>query len=287
VALATVGSDVSAAALVEILEQQGAVIIEGLATPETMDRVAEELAPWLELPIEESPLGNDRFKGMKTLRTSSLMAKSAACRELVMTPRILEVLDLVLGPQCAAYQLTWTQAIRIAPGEVAQVPHRDTNMYPFARPGPECFVNSIWALTDFTEANGATVVYPASHTWDDARSPAASDEVTCAAMKRGSVVVYYGSAYHGGGANQTDTDRIGVGFAYTLGWLRQEENQYLACPSELARTFSPALQELMGYAGHFPFVGWHEGMDPARFTGASQRKRYTTALRGRGEGRAR
>jgi ectoine hydroxylase-related dioxygenase (phytanoyl-CoA dioxygenase family) len=282
VALETVGSDTSAAVLVEILEKSGAVIVEGLAAPDAMDRVQAELAPWLDLPIEKSPLGNDRFKGMKTLRTSSLMAKSAACRELVMTPRMLEVLEIVLGPQCAAYQLTWTQAIRIAPGEVAQMPHRDTNMYPFARPGPECFVNSIWALTDFTEANGATVVYPGSHRWDDARTPTASDEVAYAEMKRGSVILYYGSAYHGGGANRTDGDRIGVGFAYTLGWLRQEENQYLACPPELARTFPSALQELMGYAGYYLFVGWHEGLDPQVYKGAKQRKQYSTALRGRG-----
>jgi ectoine hydroxylase-related dioxygenase (phytanoyl-CoA dioxygenase family) len=281
-ALQTVDASASASSLVEILERDGAVIVSGLATSATMDRVRDELAPWLELPVDKSPLGNDRFKGLKTLRTSSLIAKSAACRELVMTPRVHEVLELVLGPQCSAYQLTWTQAIRIAPGEVAQVAHRDTNMYPFARPGPECFVNTIWALTDFTKQNGATVVYPGSQRWDDARTPQPSDEVTCAQMERGSVVLYYGSAYHGGGANQTDGDRIGVGFAYTLGWLRQEENQYLACPRELAATFPQALQELMGYAGHFPFLGWHEGLDPETYKGTKQRKQYSTALRGRG-----
>jgi ectoine hydroxylase-related dioxygenase (phytanoyl-CoA dioxygenase family) len=279
--LETVARDVSAETLLGILDRDGAVIIEGLASANALDRTATELAPWLELPVASSPLGNDRFKGMKTLRTSSLLAKSAACRDLVMTPRIHEILDLVLGPQCSAYQLSWTQAIRIAPGEVAQMPHRDTNMYPFKRPGPECFVNSIWALTDFTAENGGTVVYPGSHLWDDARTPSDSDAVTAVEMKRGSVVLYYGSAYHGGGANRTDADRIGIGFAYTLGWLRQEENQYLACPPELARAFPTALQQLMGYAGHYPFLGWHEGVDPSLYAGGKQRKQYSTALRGR------
>jgi len=269
--------------LVEVLERDGAVIVEGLATPAAMGRIGDELAPWLTLPIEKSPLGNDRFKGMKTLRTSSLIAKSPGCRDLATTPRVLEVLDRVLGPQCATYQLSWTQAIRIAPGEIAQVAHRDTNMYPFARPGPECFVNTIWALTEFTKENGGTVLYPGSHLWSDARVPTPDDEVAHVEMAPGSVVIYYGSAYHGGGANvTTDRDRIGIGLAYTLGWLRQEENQYLACPPEIARDLPEALRNLIGYAGHYPFLGWHEGADPALHKGAGQRKKYTTSLKGRG-----
>jgi ectoine hydroxylase-related dioxygenase (phytanoyl-CoA dioxygenase family) len=278
----TVGEEIGADALVAILERDGAVIVRGLASATQMERARAELAPWLELPVDESPLGNDRFKGMRTLRTSGLLAKSPACRELATTARVLEVLDRVLGPQCATYQLSWTQAIRIAPGEVAQVPHRDTNMYPFARPGPECFVNSIWALTAFTAENGGTVVYPGSHLWSDERTPTPDDAAVSVEMEPGSVVLYYGSAYHGGGANRASTDRIGIGLAYTLGWLRQEENQYLACPLELARTFPEPLQKLMGYDGHYPFLGWHEGADLEWHFGKGQRKRYATALRGRG-----
>lgn len=279
--LQTVAPDTDPADLVDVLERDGAVIVADLAPPGVMDRIAAELAPWLTLPVEQSPLGNDRFKGHKTLRTSSLIAKSAGCRALAMSPLVLGVLDRVLLPQCAAYQLSWTQAIRIAPGEVAQPLHRDTNMYPFRRPGPECFVNTIWALSDFTRDNGGTVVLPGSHRWDDARTPTAADAAARVEMSRGSVVVYYGSAYHGGGANHSAGDRTGVGLAYTLGWLRQEENQYLACPPDVARTLPPALQDLIGYAGHFPFLGWHEGADPARHRGAGQHKGYQTALRGR------
>jgi ectoine hydroxylase-related dioxygenase (phytanoyl-CoA dioxygenase family) len=280
--LETVDSSVPADELVGILERDGALVIRGLTRPAQMDQIGAELAPWLTLPLEQSPLGRDKFKGMRTLRTSSLMARSEGCRALALIPRVLEILDKVLGPQCATYQLSWTQAIRIGAGEVAQIPHRDTNMYPFARPGPECFVNTIWALTEFTADNGGTVVYPGSHRWEDHRTPTAGDEVVSAEMSAGSVLVYYGSVYHGGGANRSEQDRIGIGLAYTLGWLRQEENQYLACPVELARTFSPELQRLMGYQGHFPFLGWHEGADPALHDGSGQRKRYVTALRGRG-----
>lgn len=268
--------------LVQILERDGAVVVAGLTSVAHMARIEAELAPWLDRPVDQSPLGNDRFKGLRTLRTSSLIAKSEGCRVLAMNPLVHEVLEQVLGPQCAAYQLSWTQAIRIGADEVAQAPHRDSNMYPFARPGPECFVNTIWALTEFTERNGGTVVWPGSHHWPDGRTPTPDDEVVSVQMQPGSVVVYYGSIWHGGGANRTSADRIGVGLAYTLGWLRQEENQYLACPPEVAATLSPELRRLIGYTGHAPFLGWYEGADPAWAQSISARARYETALRGRG-----
>lgn len=280
--LRTVDAATTADDLVAILDADGAVIIDGLATADDLAAIGAELSPWLDLPIDQSPLGNDKFKGLRTLRTSSLIAKSPGCRRLALTPRVLEVLDRVLGPQCASYQLSWTQAIRIGAGEVAQVPHRDTNMYPFARPGPECFVNTIWALTPFTADNGGTVVWPGSHRWPDVRLPTPDDEVVQAVAAPGAVLMYLGSVWHGGGANRTQGDRVGVGLAYTLGWLRQEENQYLACPPDIARTLDPALQRLLGYTGHFPFLGWYEGADADWERSVSAKKRYETGLRGRG-----
>ena len=67
-------------------------------------------------------------------------------------------------------------------------------------------------------------------------------------MTAGSVLIYSGSVFHGGGSNKSQQDRIGINITYALGWLRQEENQYLSCPPELAKALSPTLQELAGYA---------------------------------------
>ena len=66
-------------------------------------------------------------------------------------------------------------------------------------------------------------------------------------MSKGSVMLYVGSVYHGGGANHTDGRRIGINVGYTLSWLRQEENQYLACPPSVARTLPVELVKLLGY----------------------------------------
>jgi ectoine hydroxylase-related dioxygenase (phytanoyl-CoA dioxygenase family) len=271
----------SVEALHEALEHDGVVVIEGLSRAGTMCQIKRELAPWLEGPIRGGSIANNAFTGMATLRTSALVRKSAGCRELVMHPLVLEVLDRVLGPQCSRFQLSFTQAIRIGPGEQAQVAHRDTAMYPFARPGPEVFVNAIWALDDFSIDNGCTRFYLGSHRWDDERIPDVEEERTASAtMPSGSVVLYYGSVWHGGGANKSERDRTGISFGYTLGWLRQEENQYLAVPPDVARTYAPDLQQLLGYAEHSPFLEWYEGQDDEVFRGGQPRQQYRTEVRG-------
>jgi ectoine hydroxylase-related dioxygenase (phytanoyl-CoA dioxygenase family) len=226
-------------------------------------------------------MGNNVFTGMRTLRTSALIRKSRACGELATNPVVLGLVDRVLGPQCARFQLSFTQAIKIGPGERAQAVHRDTTMYPFRRPGPEVFVNAIWAASPFTQANGATVVLPGSHAWPEDRLAHADDDRAYAEMPRGSCVVYYGSVIHGGGANATlGETRTGLAFGYTLGWLRQEENQYLAVPPDVAKGLPLELQRLIGYAEHYPFLGWAEGQDDALFRGGAFRESYATAVEG-------
>ncbi len=262
-------------AMSSALEQDGAVVIRDLPHTKSVAPAGDELAKWLSQPYDQSPMGNNPFTGMQTLRTSGLIAKSPGCRLLATDPTVLKVVDQTLGSLCSRFQLSFTQAIKIGPGQPAQPLHRDTTMYPLKRPGPEVFVNVIWAHSDFTEENGATRFILGSHLWDDSRRPGKEDAIVQATMNKGDAVVYYGSVLHGGGANtSTDAIRLGLAFGYTLGWLRQEENQYLAVPPELAKTFPASLQRLLGYAEHFPFIGWHEGQDHDVFRGGEFKKKY-------------
>ena len=105
----------------------------------------------------------------------------------------------------------------------------------------------MWALTDFTEENGATrVVRGSNHTEDKLRF--GDDDTEPALMARGSVLFYSGSVYHGGGANRSSATRIGLNLTYNVAWLRQEENQYLSVPRDVAVTLPTELLRLMGYA---------------------------------------
>jgi ectoine hydroxylase-related dioxygenase (phytanoyl-CoA dioxygenase family) len=58
---------------------------------------------------------------------------------------------------------------------------------------------------------------------------------------------YSGKVYHGAAANKSDKVRQGINITYCVGWVRQEENQYLSTPIGVARTLDPDLLKLMGY----------------------------------------
>jgi ectoine hydroxylase-related dioxygenase (phytanoyl-CoA dioxygenase family) len=228
-----------------ILREDGCVIISELVAPEFMDQIRAELTPYL----ADTDEGPDEFLGRTTRRTGALIARSESARTLITQPTILSTLDLTLGDHCSTFQIDLTQLVDIGPNEQAQMIHRDQwsfDHYPFPR-GFEAEISTMWAVTDFTEAMGATRVVVGSHLWEEDPSEVDPALSSGAVMSKGSVLMYVGSIYHGGGANTTDVHRIGINVGYSLGWLRQEENQYLACPPEIARTLPEGLLRLMGY----------------------------------------
>jgi ectoine hydroxylase-related dioxygenase (phytanoyl-CoA dioxygenase family) len=227
----------------QILLRDGALILDDAIGEPALSALTEEIRPY----VEATAVGRDGFSGERTTRTGALVARSPAVREAVMDRRILALCDAVLKPNCHRYQLHLAQLIRILPGQGAQPIHRDRWAWGHHLTHVEPQLNTIWALTDFTEANGATQVVPGSVTWPDDRK-AEPAEIARATMRRGSCLLYTGSVFHGGGANVSDEDRWGLNITYCLGWLRQEENQYLSCPPEIARTLEPELQALLGYA---------------------------------------
>lgn len=223
--------------------EDGACIIDGLLPSGDLAALNAELAPY----IEATEQGRDDFVGRHTRRTGALAARSALCRDLIIHPSITGACDLFLKPFCDRYQLHLTQTIAIGPGQGEQPLHRDRLAWGGFIPREiEPQLNTIWALTDFTAANGATRVAPGSNHWPDERKADAA-EVVQAEMSAGSVLVYSGSVIHSGGRNNTDGTRIGLNITYCLGWLRQEENQYLSCPPSIAKDFAPELQALLGY----------------------------------------
>jgi len=124
-------------------------------------------------------------------------------------------------------------------------------------------LNTMWALDDFTEANGATHVAPGSNHWTDQR-PDENTKTVRALMPAGSVMFFVGTLYHGGGANNTDKPRLGTIIEYCAGWLRPQENHCLAVPAEIVRTLPARLQELLGWGIHPPFVGYVDGRHPRK-----------------------
>ena len=227
----------------EALTSDGAVIVDSVLSSSQVDEIMTELRPW----IEHTRPGFDSFSGRNTRRTGALIARSPRCRELVMHPLPLATCGRFLG-HATSYQVHLTQVISIGPGEPAQQIHRDQWAFDFFTfpEGYEVQCNTLWAMSEFTGRNGATRVIPGSHRFDDKLRFAEADTIP-AEMSKGSVLFYSGSVYHGGGANHSDETRTGINITYNLSWLRQEENQYLAVPPEIAKTLPVELLRLMGY----------------------------------------
>jgi ectoine hydroxylase-related dioxygenase (phytanoyl-CoA dioxygenase family) len=256
--------------LAAALERDGYVIVERLAPTLTANALAE-LGPH----IAAAPAGHSDFLGRRTKRLGGLFRKSTAAQALATHPTVLALADAVLLPHCARYQLNFSGIMHLMPGAEPQALHRDGIIYPFLHPCPPTQMPAMWALTDFTAENGATQVVPGSHLWEHDRRPAA-EEVLAAAMPAGSVLVYTSGILHGGGRNVSDVDRTGMALQYSLGWLRQEENQYLANPPEVARAYPERLQRLIGYDYGGPYLGFVDGDDPHRlleegYTGPAER----------------
>ena len=236
-------ADAPTDAIAAALDRDGALILDAVMAPDLLTELRAELAPY----VEATPVGQDGFTGVRTTRTGALVARAPACRPLVTHPQIQALCAHLLKPNCERWRLHLTQLIRIMEGQGAQPIHRDRWAWGAHLKGIEPQLNTIWALTDFTAENGATQVVPGSQTWPDDRRPQ-GHEITRAVMSAGSVLVYTGSVFHGGGAHLGGGDRWGLNITYALGWLRQEENQYLSCPPEIARALPQDLQDLLGYA---------------------------------------
>jgi ectoine hydroxylase-related dioxygenase (phytanoyl-CoA dioxygenase family) len=236
-------AEAESSAIVAAVQQDGAVILDDVLTEGFIAALREETDPYM----EHTSNGEDHFAGHHTTRTGGLLVRSEKCRELIEHQTILNPCNEFLAPYCERVQLHLTQIIRIRPGETAQTIHRDRWAWGKHLSHLEPQFNTIWAITDFTSENGATQVVPGSTQWPDDQE-IQPEQITQAEMKAGSVLVYSGSVFHGGGANTSEQDRIGINITYALGWLRQEENQYLSCPPELAKDLSPTMQGLAGYA---------------------------------------
>jgi ectoine hydroxylase-related dioxygenase (phytanoyl-CoA dioxygenase family) len=241
----------------ERIARDGYTLVPNVFSAAEADALLSELARLeRELAIE---FATGSFEGRRTKRVYNLLAHGARFEAIPERARVLPVVEGVLDRGCLVSSLS---SIAIHPGEVAQPIHADDQAIPLPKPHVPTVCNTMWALTDFTEENGATRLIPGSHLRD--HSPAYGSEYASipAEMPRGSVLVWHGSLWHGGGANRSGAVRVGIAMNYCAGWVRQQENQQLGIPRETARRFSPRLKELIGYAPYRDLIGHIDKRSP-------------------------
>jgi ectoine hydroxylase-related dioxygenase (phytanoyl-CoA dioxygenase family) len=244
-------------AAIDQVESEGWAILPDLIPPELVDR----LRTGAERTIERSGTryGANVFLGHHTRRVFNLLSHDPVFAEVPIRPDVLRIAERVLDEDLLLSSLT---AIETHPGQAAQPLHADDGSIPLARPHEPLLLIAMWALTDFTAENGGTRLVPRSHLAD--RRPR-TEEVAATVgveMSAGSVLVYNGSLWHGGGGNRSADRRMGIVCNYCAGWLRQEESQILGLTRERVAEFPPRLQRLVGYGVYRGLQGHVAGVNP-------------------------
>lgn len=230
------------------LDEHGVLIIDQLFSPDLIERLNAELQPYVDA-YRQPPVNSmyDDFLGHSTVRLHAICAKSDSFPEVLTDPRLMGVMNHVLGPNCVDFRLSAAELIEIGDGESAQPLHRDDDSWPpVARAASPLVANVMIALTEYRDDNGATVVVPGSHNWPLEREPT-DDECVSAVMAPGSAAIFRGDVLHGGGTNRGGPRRRGLSVAYCHGWLVPVENSWLGVPPEQAKHLPERAQELLGY----------------------------------------
>jgi ectoine hydroxylase-related dioxygenase (phytanoyl-CoA dioxygenase family) len=243
------------------VREHGFAILERAAPPALVaELVAAVDGCMAELAV---PFGANDFLGTRTRRLFNLLARDPLFARVPVHDAVLEVVERVLDPECLLSSLT---AIDMQPGETAQPLHADDGSIPLPRPHVPITCTAIWALTDFTEENGGTRVVPGSQRADHAPRKDERDAPSLpTVMPAGSVLIYHGSLWHGGGANRSAARRLAIVCNYCAGWLRQEECQLLALPRAQVASFPPRLQALVGYGTYRGLLGHVDQQSPAEW----------------------
>lgn len=248
----------SAERIAEKVQEEGFAILHEAIPPELA-------ATWRDAVLRcmddlAVPFGANRFLGECTRRLFNLLTRDRLFEDVPLQSAVLPIMEQVLDTDLLLSSLT---AIEMHPGQTAQPLHADDGSIGLPKPHPAITCTALWALTDFSQENGATRLVPGSHL--SARRPRKEEVAGCvqAEMRAGSVLIYHGSLWHGGGDNRSAAPRVGIVSNYCAGFLRQEECQLLAIPRERVADFHPRLRKLVGYGTYKGLMGHVDQRDPA------------------------
>lgn len=247
-------------AVLQALREDGAVIIKGLFSSDQVRRLNEEVQPGMdriEVGSKHSEEWVKEFYGDNTKRLIDVVTLSRTFREEVLENELIhELCEAIYLKDAGGYWMNSAQVIDIRPPSKAQPLHRDQWQFPvFTHCGadaPEASCNFVVALTDFTDANGATRVIPGSHKWADFSANGSPEDTIPAEMQAGDACFITGKVVHGGGANRTaDEVRRGITLVFQCSYLTPEAAWPFLVPPAVAKTLTPRAQRMLGYRSQF------------------------------------
>ncbi len=260
--------DTESDAHAERIRRDGFTVLERLVAPD----IVASLVGALDRLERDKGFGYAKtsFEGHRTIRINNLLTHDERFWQVPLQPDVLAVAERIVDRELLLHSFC---SLILGPGQPAQPLHEDTQLIPLPRPHVPIVVNAIWALTDFTEDNGGTLIVPGSHRYDRAPEYGRAYPAQPATMPAGSVMLFDSALWHGAGENRSDARRYAFSCSYCAGWMRQQENFQLGVPRETAARFPRRLQELCGYSVYRGQFGHIDNHDPIELLGQARGKR--------------
>ncbi|MEM7031246.1 MAG: phytanoyl-CoA dioxygenase family protein [Chloroflexota bacterium] len=219
------------------MDVYGFTLVENVLGRDTIDSMRTVLQEW------EVKVGDEqRFLGQAS-HVSNLPTLDPIFLQTLDHPRVLPIVEHVLGQSIILGSLN---ARIVRPGDGEQGLHSDIREDLLNMSSP-VMVNTVWLLDDFTTENGATRIVPGSHKSGLARIPEGLEpkHVAEAIAPAGSVLVFNGQCWHGGGNNRTEVNRHAMFGHYRKNALMFQVDPHDAFPEAWLDDLNPRQMELL------------------------------------------
>ena len=259
------------AGVIQAVHSAGYAIVPDFLNNAEIESLRHDLDPLFEaikVLFDKTDERRALFEGKQTLHIQNVLAKTDAADAIATKQHLRAILCGILGHDYVFN--AGAVAMSPDPGCAPQGLHRDDGFFALIpRPHLPLVVTAAIALDDFHPDNGSTQIIPGSHLWRAERHPE-PHEIQPVEMPAGSLLLWDGALYHGGGGNKTERTRRTLTFNYTRGWLRTQYNQYLSIPRERVLGMPPELQSDLGYHRSALGLGGCDQTDPLRYLEALQ-----------------
>jgi len=230
------------------LDEQGYLVFKSLLSPEQIEALLTRLEDlWA---AEGEKAGEENYIEPGVRRLANLASKGNLFREVYAHPQVLEVVEVVMGPEIRA---SMVNARDVPPHTGVRMPfhmdsdkgrHRDAKGYSAA--------TAIWMLDPFTVENGATAFVPGSHLLGMSPKQALADlnashpDEIIVEGQAGDVLVFNGHCWHAGRPNLTDGHRRALLVHYLRADVPRPENRRQHLDPENAARLPAWERELLG-----------------------------------------
>lgn len=217
------------------LVERGYTVIQDPVAHRLNDRVREailRLAPETEAP--------------RTGQSASLLlGRDPVFAEAVLVPRLLALVEFLLGRGAILSQLT--SSVR-GEGAAPLMLHADNSWFPAPFPEWEIMATACWVTDEFTKEGGCTSVVPGTH-----RLKRHPSDLECRALQglqpilapKGSLCLWDGSVWHGNYPREVSGERVVMHMTYTRAGFAPVED-YSHLDEEWLAGQPPEMRDLLG-----------------------------------------